>query len=883
MSRSLEFHFSSLSGISYDSGDVRFSPNSHSLLSPVGHRLNRFGLTGGGVDSSSETFGFETPSPIHRVAVSKAFLAVVDGDNRGFLCNMDTGVVVHRFHVNAGTDVSAVCRNLEFSRDGLYLAISIGRKVQVWRLPETRCKVFSPMVLEHEFAIHAKDVVSLDWAPSDFGFLTGSQDTTAHLQLFQRERRTDTAAWDYPAHELSVSLVGHKTAVVGCFYLDRALEDPCIFTVSEDGSLFEWRYCAKTLDEGEDEGSIRKQRAKRRKHGTNSAQADKEWTLQQRHFVQRSEVATVTCVASNNQSFILFGFSNGVFALHELPTGQKLQSLSVSKFALESAAITQDGAWLALASPTLGQLVVWEWMSETFVLKQQGHFFNMNSLAHSPDGRSVATGADDGKVKLWSASTNTCFVTFTEHTGPISALQFASNSAVLSSSLDGTVRAFDLIRLRNFRTMTPPEPCQLTSLAISGGEVVCAGSMEPPSIFMWSLRTGKLLEVLSGHTGPISSLDFSPTSAVLASCSWDGSIKLWEPFKDTSAPLLTLTSTESAAPLGQLCVSFRPDGKELCSVGLDGNIVLWDVETGGVKGTIECKRDLGLHQGRVASFFNSVCYSADGRVVFAGGKSSWVFAYDCERELLLKKYQLAHRVMQHDQGGVEDEDGDDARKRRFREGKALPGTTRGRDAGKRQLLDPEIQVSSIRFSPTGRSWSVSTNQGMLTFSLDANAAFDPVNVDEQCTPQSAREACRNGEFALGVNQSLFLGEERLVRELLACVPLESLQLVASSVPKSQLAKCMDFIARSLEASVAVEYNIRWALALFAALSEADAQKLRHVLLPAFRALQKAVSRQEQMLAKMCDENMYDLAFALKCKPVEPAALGGGAVWEDDNE
>lgn len=820
------------------------------------------------MDSNAETFAFETLSPIHRVAVSKAFLCVVDADNRGFLCNMDTGVVVHRFHVSAGTDLNAVCRNVEFSRDGLYLAISIGRKVQVWRLPETRCKIFSPMVLEHEFAQHARDVVCLDWAPSDFGFITGSMDSTAHLQLFQRKRRDDKSEWNFPAHHLSVSLVGHKTAVVGCYYMDRPMEDPCIFTVSEDGSMFEWRYMARKTEEGKDLAS-RKHRTKRKRGENKHDVEERDWILQQRHFIQQAEVATVTCTASNNQSFILFGFSNGVFALHELPTGQKLQSLSVSKFALESAAITNDGAWLALASPTLGQLVVWEWMSETFVLKQQGHFFNMNALAHSPDGRSVATGADDGKVKVWSASTNTCFVTFTEHTGPISAITFASNSCFLSSSLDGTVRAFDLIRLRNFRTMTPPEPCQLTCLAVSGGEVVCAGAMEPPNIFMWSLRTGKLLEVMSGHTGPISSLDFSSTSAMLASCSWDGSIKLWEPFRDTSAPTLTLTSTESnSAPSGQLCVTFRPDGKELCSCGLDGNIVFWNVESGAQTGTIECKRDLGLRDGKVTSFFNSVCYSADGRIVFAGGKSSWVFAYDCERELLLKKYQLAHRVMSHGEEGTEDEHGDDARKRRFRDGKALPGTIRGRDAGKRELLDPEITVSCIRFSPTGRSWSVSTNQGMLTFSLDANAAFDPVNVDEDCTPQSAREACRRGDFAVGLNQALFLGEETLVRELLASVPLDSMSLVARSVPKSQVSKCMSFIAGSLESSVAVEYNIRWALSLFAAISEADAQKFRQTLLPALRSLQKAVSRQEQMLAKLCDDNMYDLQFLLESSTQE---------------
>lgn len=46
----------------------------------------------------------------------------------------------------------------------------------------------------------------------------------------------------------------------------------------------------------------------------------------------------------------------------------------------------------------LGQLLVWEWQSESYVLKQQGHFNSMVTLAYSPDGQYIVTGGDDGKV-----------------------------------------------------------------------------------------------------------------------------------------------------------------------------------------------------------------------------------------------------------------------------------------------------------------------------------------------------------------------------------------------------------------------------------------------------------------------------------------------------
>jgi periodic tryptophan protein 2 len=56
-------------------------------------------------------------------------------------------------------------------------------------------------------------------------------------------------------------------------------------------------------------------------------------------------------------------------------------------------------------------------------------------------------------------SSGYCFVTFTEHLAPVTAVKFAghgASKAILSSSLDGTVRAHDLLRYKNFRTLTSP-------------------------------------------------------------------------------------------------------------------------------------------------------------------------------------------------------------------------------------------------------------------------------------------------------------------------------------------------------------------------------------------------------------------------------------------
>jgi len=163
-----------------------------------------------------------------------------------------------------------------------------------------------------------------------------------------------------------------------------------------------------------------------------------------------------------------------------------------------------------------GQLFVWEWKSETYVLKQQGHFFDLNCMSYSPDGSILATGGDDGKVKCWTTKNYLCFTTFSEHEAAVTDLKFLprKGNAVITSSNDGTVRAFDLVKYKNFRTMKANrDEVHFQCLAIEGsGDIVCAGSTDPFNIYLWSLKTGQLIDVLGGHEAPISSLSFSPTN-----------------------------------------------------------------------------------------------------------------------------------------------------------------------------------------------------------------------------------------------------------------------------------------------------------------------------------------------------------------------------------
>lgn len=66
--------------------------------------------------------------------------------------------------------------------------------------------------------------------------------------------------------------------------------------------------------------------------------------------------------------------------------------------------------------------------------------------------------------------------------------------------------------------------------------MVVAGSMDSFQIFVWAVKTARLLDVLAAHEGPVVALAFSPTQPLLASASWDGTVRTWDIFRCAAPP-----------------------------------------------------------------------------------------------------------------------------------------------------------------------------------------------------------------------------------------------------------------------------------------------------------------------------------------------------------
>ncbi|KAL4869265.1 hypothetical protein BDV12DRAFT_196507 [Aspergillus spectabilis] len=111
------------------------------------------------------------------------------------------------------------------------------------------------------------------------------------------------------------------------------------------------------------------------------------------------------------------------------------------------------------------------------------------------------------------------------------------------------------------------------------GQLLASGSYDR-TIKLWDPATGTLKYTLEGHSGPVQSVTFSQDGQLLASGSSDQTIKLWDPATGT------LKHTLEGHSGWVQSVAFSQDGQLLASGSSDQTIKLWDPATGTLKHTL---------------------------------------------------------------------------------------------------------------------------------------------------------------------------------------------------------------------------------------------------------------------------------------------------------
>jgi WD40 repeat protein len=257
------------------------------------------------------------------------------------------------------------------------------------------------------------------------------------------------------------------------------------------------------------------------------------------------------------------------------------------------------------------------------------------SVAFSPDGHRLVSGSYDTSIWVWNAvdTEHPVGAKLSDqenpgavHTAPISAVAFSpSGGTVMSGAEDGTIRWWDAtsgfsIQLpstrRGDRVQTlafdPAPYCDPNADCTETGTLGVLSCSSVGGIQLWN-NVGEAIP-LKAH-GKVTVVAFNPKFRnVIASGSNDHHVRIWRPGYDDKPT----RDMEDGAGVGWL--AFSPDGHRIASASWDGKIYIWD----GPGGKPANPGVIDTHTPSVAS----VVYSADGeRIISASGDETagtWV-------------------------------------------------------------------------------------------------------------------------------------------------------------------------------------------------------------------------------------------------------------------
>jgi WD40 repeat protein/tRNA A-37 threonylcarbamoyl transferase component Bud32 len=320
--------------------------------------------------------------------------------------------------------------------------------------------------------------------------------------------------------------------------------------------------------------------------------------------------------------------------LWDLATGQEALTLRGHKDNIRALAFNVDGR---LVSASEDQTVkVWEAspvLSRRSVRQStvlDGNTDRVWCAVYSPDGRTLASGSEDGIITLWDVASGQPLRTLRGHRASVRALAFdATGQRLASAGYDDRVKVWDL-DTGQARTFTALDTGWVHGVAFapSGRQVAAVSNY---TVKAWDTTTGAQVPLgAHEHFWVVSSVAFRPRKGGLqmASASWDQTIKIWD--VPAGQPVVELRGHKGRVR----SVVFTPDGRLLVSASNDGTVKLWDVATG------KAIRTLTGHTNAVVS----VTCSADGHFLASASQDQTVKVWEMAsgRELLTLRGHLGH-------------------------------------------------------------------------------------------------------------------------------------------------------------------------------------------------------------------------------------------------
>jgi WD40 repeat protein len=322
-----------------------------------------------------------------------------------------------------------------------------------------------------------------------------------------------------------------------------------------------------------------------------------------------------------------------------------------------------------------------------------GHGDDIDQLAFSRDGRTLASASGDHTVRFWNVRTQ-------EQLGaPLRGDPGTTGNMLSSDGRTFTVATGDGVELRDLRSRklvgVPIDSAEESAVLRPDGRLVATFSpdSEEGTIQLWDVRTRRRLGPPLRHPGEVTDVVFSRDGRKLASFGWGRSLVVWNVARRTQI---------GPAPPGTryTAAAFSPDGRSL-AVADNRTIQLLDS-----RGRFPIAEPLAGH----ADLITGLAFSPDGRLLASSSYDDTVRLWDVRNRSAFGTPLAAHFDWVHSVAFSPD-------------GRTLASA--GRDEyvllwnvrTKQTLGDPleghSEWLNSVAFSPDGRTLASASDDGSV--------------------------------------------------------------------------------------------------------------------------------------------------------------------------
>ena len=254
-------------------------------------------------------------------------------------------------------------------------------------------------------------------------------------------------------------------------------------------------------------------------------------------------VNCLTIVPDSN--FLASGDNGGVIQFFDLSTRKLSHSLPGGHSGAVTSLLTVPGTDLLVSCSCDTNVKVWDLASRACVHTLAGHTNSVVTLANVP-GNLVASGSRDGSIRLWNVAAGQSVRTIERVHGSVRRVVWVPGLDLLASGgTDGRIKLLDVATGEIKSTFTgkhegsslptPPTIGLVMGLLVVPGTTLLASCSDDKTLKVWDGATGKCVQTLTGHVKGVTAMTVDPSTGALLSVGKDKTLKVWIDLKAASA------------------------------------------------------------------------------------------------------------------------------------------------------------------------------------------------------------------------------------------------------------------------------------------------------------------------------------------------------------